>query len=326
MVTLASVAVLVALAAAAWAVMIRMPGASHAGPLPPLTTADGEARARLEADVRHLATAIGERNVPNPRGLEAAAAYIEKTLADLGYRVESQVYGSGGVAVRNVEASLPGTLDEIVLVGAHYDSVHGTVGANDNASGIAAMLEIARRLAGRPLARTLRFVAFVNEEPPYFNVGEMGSQFYARAAAARGDRIVAMLSLETLGYYSEQPGSQHYPFPFGLLYPDRGDFVAFVGNIGSGALVRRAIGTFRDSVAFPSQGVAAPSFVPGVFWSDHASFWPHGVPAIMVTDTAVFRYPHYHTRDDVPDRLDYARLARVVAGLTRVSEALAAEP
>lgn len=314
-------------AVAAWALMIRMPGNSYRGPFTPLTTSEEQSRARLESDVRQLAVEIGERNVWHPRGLRAAAEYLEQTFHRLGYAVESQAYDSHGQSVRNIEATLTGRArpDEIVLVGGHYDSVLGTVGANDNATGAAAVLELARLLAGRPQGRTLRLVAFVNEEPPHFNVGEMGSQFYARAAAQRGDRIVTMLSLETLGYYSDQPGSQQYPFPFGLLYPNRGNFIAFVGNLASRKLVRRALGAFRDTTQFPSEGVAAPAFVPGVGWSDHGSFWPYGYPAIMVTDTALYRYPYYHTAEDQPEHIDFVRLARAVTGIARVVEALANE-
>jgi len=316
-----------ALGAGGWALMIRMPGASGVGPLRPLSPAEEETRRRLEADVHHLAVTIGERSVWNPAGLRAAADHIEQTFRGLGYAVESQSWESHGQAVRNIEATLTGSLrpGEIVLAGGHYDSVIGTVGANDNATGAAAVLEIARQQAGRQRSRTLRLVAFVNEEPPHFNAGEMGSQYYARAAARRGDRIVAMLSLETLGYYSDVPGSQRYPFPFSLLYPDRANFIGFVGNVASRQLVRRAIGTFRSVADIPSEGVAAPGFIPGVSWSDHGSFWPHGYPAIMVTDTALFRYPHYHTPEDLPQHIDFARLARVVTGISRVVEALADE-
>jgi hypothetical protein len=314
--------VLVALAACA---VVHMPGRSHAGPLPPLSPGQSAAQQRLAADVQYLAGTLGERSVRRPRALETAATHIEQILTDLGYRVARHEYDVDDLRVRSIEATMPGAArpEEIVLFGAHYDSVRGTPGANDNASGVAALLELARQFAGKPQPRTVRFVAFVNEEPPFFNIGEMGSQFYARDAIARGDRIVAMLSLETLGCYSDEPGSQQYPFPFGLLYPDRGDFVAFVGNFGSRALVRRSVATFREAAAFPSEGVAAPSFIPGVYWSDHASFWPYEVPALMVTDTAPFRYAEYHTEGDVPEQVDAERLARVVDGLVAVGKALA---
>jgi Zn-dependent M28 family amino/carboxypeptidase len=233
----------------------------------------------------------------------------------------------GADTVRNIEATKRGTgaTDEIVLVGAHYDSVEGTVGANDNASGVAGLLAIAHLLRDTPLPRTLRFVAFVNEEAPFFNYNEMGSQVYAKAVSARGDHIVAMLSLETIGFYSDDPGSQRYPFPFNLLYPERGNFIGFIGNVRSRGLVRNCVASFRRGAQFPSEGAAIPAAVPGVSWSDHASFWPHGVPAVMVTDTAPYRYPFYHTGQDTPDRIRYPHFARVVTGLAQVVRDLASD-
>jgi hypothetical protein len=163
----------------------------------------------------------------------------------------------------------------------------------------------------------------VNEEPPFYLTGEMGSLVHARLARQRGEAIVAMLSIETVGYYTDAERSQHYPFPFGLLYPSQGNFVGFVGNLGSRGLVRRAIGAFRRAAAFPSEGLAAPAFIPGIGWSDHWSFWQQGYPAAMVTDTAVFRYGPYHTKADTPEKVSYDALARVVAGLERVVADLA---
>ncbi len=212
-----------------------------------------------------------------------------------------------------------------MVVGAHYDSVAGTRGANDNASGTAAVLEVARLLAGRDLARTVRFVAFVNEEPPYFKTEQMGSRVYARRSRERGERIVAMLSIETIGYYRDEPGTQKYPFPFSLFYPAEGNFIGFVGNLGSRSLVRRCVGSFRSHAAFPSEGAALPGWITGVDWSDHWSFWKEGYAAVMVTDTAPFRYPWYHDSADTADRLDYERTARVVAGIARVVADLASK-
>jgi Zn-dependent M28 family amino/carboxypeptidase len=182
---------------------------------------------------------------------------------------------------------------------------------------------MARLLGSQRLARTVRLVAFVNEEPPFFLTGDMGSRFYARRSRERSEKIVAMFSLETIGYYSDAKGSQHYPFPFSLFYPNTANFIGFVSNISSRDLVRQSIASFRQHTAFPSQGAAAPGWMTGIGWSDHWSFWREGYPAIMVTDTALFRYAHYHTPEDTPDKIDYARTARVILGLARVIAELA---
>ena len=185
------------------------------------------------------------------------------------------------------------------------------------------MLEVARLLRDSNPGHTIRFVAFVNEEPPSFLGETMGSLVYARRIKERGDNVLAMLSLETIGYYSDVKGSQQYPAPFNLFYPDTGNFIGFVGDLGSRELVRRAIKTFRQTTKFPSEGLAAPVGTPGVGWSDHWSFWQVGYPAIMLTDTAPFRYPHYHQSSDTPDKIDYDRMARVVLGVSKVVAELA---
>ena len=212
---------------------------------------------------------------------------------------------------------------DIVIIGAHYDTVPGCAGANDNTTGVAAVLELARLLSTRITDRTVRLVAFVNEEPPFFRTDLMGSRVYARRCRERDDNVVAMLSLETIGFYADEPGSQKYPFPFSFFYPDTGNFVGFVGNLGSRSLTRRAIRAFRESTQLPSEGLAAPAWIPGIGWSDQWSFWQEGYPGVMITDTAPFRYPYYHTPQDTPDRIDYDRFARVVMGVSRVVEVLA---
>ena len=205
------------------------------------------------------------------------------------------------------------------MIGAHYDTVPGSPGADDNASGVAVLIELARM--GLPA----RFVAFANEEMPYFQSGEMGSHAWAARAHRAGERIRAMLSLEMLGYYRNVPRSQGYPPPLGWFYPDRANFIAFVGDLGARRLVRHAVGFFRKYAKFPAEGVAAPAGIPGVTWSDHWSFRSHGYPAIMVTDTAFYRYPHYHLPSDTPEKLDYMRMARVTLGLAAVIKELANE-
>ena len=311
----------------AWAYMIRMPGNAHSGPLPALTNEEMEIRRNVEQHVHALAGEIGERNYIEFHALERAAQYIENALGELGYDVSSHYYDIGAQRFRNLEAALVGSRypEEIVVVGGHYDSVEGAPGADDNASGVAAVLELARMFRSESPERTVQFVFFVNEEPPHFNTRLMGSRVYAARAARASDKIVAMMSLESIGYYSDKPKSQQYPFPFSLFYPDRGDFIGFVANLASRSLVRRSMAVFRETTAFPAHGVASPSWIPGISWSDQASFWLHGYKAIMISDTAPFRNPYYHTLEDTPDKLDYDRMARVVAGVARVVRDLAGE-
>lgn len=319
---------LLGLLAAFLSYCLIMPGRSFVGALP---AADDETRrlsASIEASVRHLSEKIGERHHHTYRSqktgtgeLEEAAEWVEQQLKSAGYPVERQDYTAGDppekftnlVAERKAGA-------EIVVVGAHYDSIPPTPGADDNASGVAILLELARLLQNPK--RTVRFVAFTNEEPYYFQTEEMGSLVYARKCRAANEPIVAMLSLETLGYYKDEPGTQKYPFPLGLAYPNTGNFVGFVGNLPSRALTHRVIESFRRQAAFPSQGACLPAIIPGVGWSDHWSFWQVGYPAVMVTDTAPFRNPNYHQTTDKPETLDFERMARVTLGLRKVLDEL----
>ena len=284
--------------------MLAMPGRSYRGALEEFNADERSLAERLRTHV--VALAATERN----RDLETPARYIAAQFGAF----REQPFESGGRTVRNIETGAGA-----VVIGAHYDTVPGSPGADDNASGVAVLIELAR------MRLPARFVAFANEEMPYFQSGEMGSLAYAARAADAGDRISAMLSLEMLGYYRDEAGSQQYPPPLSWFYPNRGDFIGFVGDIGSRTLVRRALGAFRRSARFPSEGVAAPAAIPGVTWSDHWSFREHDYPAIMVTDTAFYRYPHYHLPSDTPEKLDYLRMARVTLGLAAVIKELANE-
>jgi len=281
--------------------------------------------ARLRRHVERLADEIGERHVLCPEALHAAERYIGDALRSLGYEVSRQSYQAQGVDSANLEVTIAGSgrAAEIVLAGAHYDTVPGSPGADDNASGVAAIVELARLLRGAKPARTIRLVAFVNEEPPFFFWGEMGSKVYARAARQRGDDIRVMLSLEMLGCYSDEPGSQGYPPLLGYFYPAQGNYLAFVSNLRSRRALRNVFDAFRAASDFPAEKLAAPALVPGIGWSDQLSFWREGYPAAMVTDTAFHRYRHYHCPTDTPEKLDYERMARVVEGLARTLETLA---
>ena len=305
--------------------MFFMPGQSFSGPLPQLTKEQATLGREMKHDLKILADSIGERNVlGQPSSLAAAADFLGEELTKVGYAVNRQSYPIDEKTCENLEVEITGSdlAKEIVVVGAHYDSVIGSPGANDNGSGTVATLALARRFAGKPRSRTLRFVLFVNEEPPFFQTHRMGSLVYAEGCEEHAENIVAMLSLETIGYYSDRVGSQSYPFPFNLLYPPTGNFICFVGNFASRKLVKKVVGSFRSDCEFPSEGAAVPSFVPGVGWSDHWSFWQMGYPGLMVTDTAPFRYPFYHTPEDTLDKIDFDRTARVVDGIRKVVEEL----
>ena len=299
-----------------------MPGESYHGALPALSDVQGELKERLRGHVEMLAGEIGPRYAGRPQAMERAADYIADQFDGLGYKADRQEFQAVGQTFQNIEAELEGgaRASEIVVVGAHYDTAGATPGADDNASGVAGMLELARLMADARPERTVRFVAFANEEAPYFHTDSMGSRVYARRARQAGEDIVAMFSLEMLGYYSEEPGSQEYPAFLGMFYPDRGDFIAFVSNVESRAVVTRSIEVFRQKAAFPSEGLSAPTMVPGVSLSDQWAFWQEDYPAMMVTDTAFFRNPHYHQLSDTPETLDFARFARVVDGLRSVFE------
>jgi hypothetical protein len=304
---------------------IHMPGKSYSGPFLPLSEQEERISYRLRSHVYTLAGEIGERNIWKKDKLYDAASYIQRIWQEAGYRVEQQEYEAKGVTTANLEIEISGQgpTDEIILVGAHYDSVLGSPGANDNGTGVAALLEIAELLHGSEMQRTVRLVAFTNEEPPFFLSRKMGSRVYAMRARQRRENIVAMLSLETMGYYSELPDSQRYPFPFGLFYPHTANFIGFVGNIGSRHLVRQTLDSFRSHTRFPSEGTAAPGWLTGIGWSDHWSFWREGFNGIMITDTALFRYAPYHTDYDTPEKIDYDRFARVTNGVARVVAELA---
>jgi len=324
-----AVIVLAVIAGAVWIWRIaQMPLRSFAGPLPALSRSQKELEDRLSIHVSYLAETIGERNLSRPQALRAAAEYLNLTLEQAGYTVSPRCFSvQNDRQVCNLEVRLPGNDlgGETVIVGAHYDSARGTPGANDNASGVAALLELARLLHDSKPRKTLRLVFFVDEEPPFFQTDTMGSLVYARQLQTEDVRVSAMIALETIGFYSDAPGSQRLPALLSVFYPSRGNFVGFVGNWESRGLVRRTIRKFRESSNFPSQGIAAPADCPGTGWSDHWSFWQEGLPAIMITDTALFRYPHYHKSSDTPDKLDFGKMARVVDGVRVVVESLASE-
>jgi hypothetical protein len=309
------------IAVAGW-YMTALPGRNYAGPRIVQGAAAEQMRDELRRHVQRLAADIGERNIHTPRARRAAADYIHAEFAvaataNPAARLNREGYSVHGFKCENVVLEYPGSVrpEQILIVGAHYDTVPGCAGANDNTTGIAAMLVLAQRLASPPAGLTLRFVAFDTEEPPHFHTAQMGSHVHARGCRQRAEQLIGMISLETIGCFSDAPGSQQYPAPFSLLYPSTGNFIALVSNLSSRSFLHRVARSFRRHARIPSQGAAVPSAVTGVDWSDHWSFWQFGYPAIMLTDTAPFRYPHYHEAEDTPDKLDFDGLTLVVEAL-----------
>ena len=302
-------------------IMVKMPGKSYRGQLPALTDKQIAIRDELTGVIKKLADEIGERNIWNHKQFTAAGDFIENSLIQAGYKTRRQDYEVQGKTCCNIEAEKKGSKypQQIIIIGAHYDSAYGTAGANDNASGVAAVLALARCFADSMNVRTLRFVLFANEEPPFYHTNQMGSMVYAKGCRDNGDNIIAMFNLETIGCYSDKPNSQRYPPPFNLVYPATGNFIGFVSNLGSSRkLLHTVIASFRKACLFPSEGGAVPEVIVGINWSDHWSFWQYNYPAIMVTDTAPFRYQYYHSPDDTPDKINYDCMARVVSGLESV--------
>jgi Zn-dependent M28 family amino/carboxypeptidase len=296
--------------------------------IPAGSTADVPAAdpVRLEASVRALAERFHPRDAGHVANLDAAAAWLSAELTASGARVSEQTWVTDGETYRNVVARLGPDAGERVVVGAHYDVCDPLPGADDDASGVAGLLELARLLGERPPAGPVELVAYSLEEPPYFATPEMGSAHHAAALAEAGVRVRAMLSLEMLGYFSDAPDSQHYPVGvLGWLYPARGDFIAVVGNLSQASLARRVKRTMRAAGTVPVESINAPGWLTGIDFSDHRSYWQRGFPALMVTDTSFYRNPNYHEASDTPETLDYARLARVVSAVQRAVQELASD-
>lgn len=277
-------------------------------------------RPNLMAIVRYLSEDIGQRSYLDIDQLNKASYYIEERFISSGCKVERQGFDFRGERYFNIIARIEGRdrNKRPLLIGAHYDTVRGSSGADDNASGVASLLEIARLCAFSKPERDILLVAFSLEEPPAFMTSRMGSFVYAQDLKKRGIEIEGMVSLEMVGYYSEERNSQLYPSSvFRLFYPDQGNFIAFVGNLFSRSFTRRFLNLFKTVSTFPVERLNAPSLIPGVDFSDHRSFWRFGYPAFMITDTAFYRNPNYHGPGDLYNTLDYKKMEELVRGLYR---------
>jgi Zn-dependent M28 family amino/carboxypeptidase len=305
---------------------VMMPGESLQDQLPPLSSELSILSKRLESHVYHISETIGDRSTGQPLKLNETADYIQEQLELFGYIPTNRVFGEENL--RNIEVDLYGRdkRQEIIVVGAHYDTRWLTPGADDNASGVAGLIEIARSLSNKRFPRTIRLIAFANEEVPSYKRDEMGSMYSAKRSYSRSELIIGMIALEMIGYYSNENGSQRYPEVLQKFYPDTGNFIAFVSNLSSRDFQLRAISYFRDLEIFPSEGLVAPEWIErDIRRSDHASYWYYDFPAIMVTDTSFYRNRNYHAAGDRFDTLDYDSMARVVRGLITTIEKLAQE-
>lgn len=306
-------------------ILTVMPGNSYPSTPPKATEEILHISKNLFNTVKKLSVDIGERNIEKINNYNNASNYIKERFEAIGYKAESNSYPYDKQIVNNIYTIKPAEnkTDKIIVVGAHYDSLSGTVGANDNASGVAVLLELARILHDIKLNVNIYFVAFANEEPPYFKTDKMGSVVFAKKMHQQGANIIAMYSLETMGAYYDDKGSQQYPFPLGQYYPDIGNFIAFVSDAKSRMLLKKSIKIFRDYAEIPSEGLSAAEDLEGVSWSDHWSFWQLGYPAIMITDTAPFRYEHYHKSSDTYDRIDYLRMSYVTRAISHMLQNVA---
>ncbi|MEM6258405.1 MAG: M28 family peptidase [Planctomycetota bacterium] len=308
-----------------------MPGPRNKPIDPPLTEREFGVYAYLHRHVEHLAGQIGIRHDSDPGSIDATVGYLIDEWDKLGQTVDIQAYPTDAMQAKNLVVEWPGTTKagEIVIVGAHYDTVAGTPGADDNASAVAMVLAVCRGLVGRTFERTLRFVAFANEEPMHFSGPTMGSRVYADRCKAANENIHLMVCLEMVGYYDTAENSQDYPDELpAFIKPflrSRGDFIAFIADMATRSRLGRFKRVFKKNAAFPVIAAPLPRARQVIWVSDHGPFWDNGFPALMVTDTAWFRNGNYHTMNDTPDTLDYERMARVAVGVTEAVAALAEE-
>ncbi|HUL37405.1 MAG TPA: M20/M25/M40 family metallo-hydrolase [Thermodesulfobacteriota bacterium] len=269
----------------------------------------------LYRHVKYLSVNIGDRHLWKNFSLEKAADYIESAFGDCGYGVQRQTYSCYGKTVSNLIVEKTGLEGGSVIIGAHYDTVPGTPGADDNASALAGLLELASLMKENKNKKTLVFAAFVNEEPPCFGSNNMGSMAYAKDLKERGVSVEVMVSLEMIGYFSREP-IQTYPLPgMGLFYPKTGDFIGVVGNFRSSKYVSLFKKGIKRHSGIDTRSLTAPEFFGGINLSDNYSFWRHGYRAIMITDTSFFRNRNYHQETDTIETLDFEQMAELVKGL-----------
>jgi Zn-dependent M28 family amino/carboxypeptidase len=260
-----------------------------------------------------LSETLVPRDAAHPTNLDRVAVYIHQEFEKTHASVSDQPFQVNNTTYRNVVARYGPDTKERVVVGAHYDAAGPYPGADDNASGVAGLVELAAMLGKSDISSTVELVAYTLEEPPFFRTQHMGSAVHAHALRREGVSVRVMFSLEMIGYFTDAAQTQHFPLSLlSLFYPTTGNFLAVVGKLGQGGLVRRVKQAMGQATPLPVYSLTAPRFLPGVDFSDHANYWQAGYPAVMITDTAFYRNPHYHTRADTAETLDYQRMAQVV--------------
>jgi Zn-dependent M28 family amino/carboxypeptidase len=292
----------------------------------------------LEAHVRMLSETFHPRDAAHPKNLNRTADYVRDQFVTLGFAPREQQYDADGLNARNIivriePANSAHRAAPTLVIGAHYDSdaASSTPGADDNASGVAGLIELARALRASEITKTItrpiELVAYTLEEQPYFRSENMGSARHAAALRARAESVHLMLSLEMIGTFTDRPDSQTYPLPgLGALYPTRGNFIAIVGRFHETTITRRIKAAMQGATALPVRSINALPIVPGLDFSDHMNYWAEGFPALMITDTAFLRNKHYHERSDTAEKLDYMKMAQVVQGMWAVIHAEAVQP
>lgn len=279
---------------------------------------------RLQSHVKMLSETFSPRDYTHTENLDRAAAYIKREFEQAQGNVTEQPYKANGKSYRNVLALYGPTSNERLVIGAHYDVCQPYPGADDNASGVAGLLELAHLLAATTaLPMQVELVAYTLEEPPFFRSEAMGSAIHANSLKKQNVQVRAMIGLEMIGYFSDTPGSQRFPNPIlKLFYPSRGDFIAVVGNFGQIGLVRKVKRAMRSTALLPVHSINAPGWLPGIDFSDHLNYWRAGYPAVMITDTSFYRNENYHTARDTAEKLDYTRMAKVVQAIYATLPAL----
>lgn len=286
-----------------------------------------EIQDNLKRTVNILAETIGSRGYLQSEALQQCIDYITSELTGYGYSVSGQPYRARGNIYKNIIAETKGTKqpEKILIIGAHYDTVTRTPGADDNASGVAGLLELARLLKDHSPQKTLRFVAFTLEEPPFFRTKLMGSYVYAKSLYEQRAVVEGMICLEMIGYFTDKKGSQYFPMSaLRWFFPERGNFITLVSNLHSKGFLQRVKSAFKNASDLLLESISMPPIVPGIDFSDHGSFWRFGYPAVMITDTGFFRNPNYHASSDVPETLDYEKMEKVVLGAKAAIEEISA--